>query len=795
MDLLRAAIKAMYYDFPIESVFGMVVGVDSIGDFPKHLNNYSRDEAPGFSPREVETSNGRILNELKNRNYKKENDLQPFVGLPLYFSEKVLTTDGAGRPLVVFKNLLKWREVVKYIGEDLFTTSYLAQMDETERTDFCWPNVISHDKENINQLLDAGLSDIHSHFGGSIDSFQFNWICLMNDVGKLYDKFNSLKHSYTRPLVYDKEYSFANLSSWCRVAAAIRVCLYNVLIEDENFKKEAVKSSLRALTERGSMALTQLSVSIDALRSVAKRTCDGILVDYALTEGLVTKDNETSPYCVYAGERQIEYAFFRKYLHEPSKLNGALVESFYLYEIIKTHVRREFICANEYIGLDNYIGYSAIVQLFTKSINKVSNVSAIQTSIRQGKNDYIESRITSGTLGLATGDYWKGIYSRKPFLMEDEMRKRLTFVIQLTKGGYDKDTEHREGRYHWKRSEVREQYNTVLRFLESKQSAYEIPGLDVGGMELYYRPEVFAHTLRAAKKENFCITYHVGEEFYDLADGLRAIWEIIQYIKPCSVDRLGHCLALGVPVATYYERKHLTASMSKQMLLDNVVWLCCFANGQGIKIKATLRKWLLELAEDLYRQIGYDNYVGALNMDVYYASMFLRSDETFAKDAVDVWSETAVLKSEEAMMAWNNPKAVKLCDLYNNSLKLIEAGEVSVEQKFSDDYVSFMVKVQKGMIDWVSQAGICIEGCPSSNLQIAQLGRYDCHPAIEYCLNPHKKKKMNFAICTDDKGTFSTSLVNEFSLLALAATKKYGWKKSIETEFAALIEQGNNHRF
>lgn len=785
----------MYYDYPIENIYGMVVGTDSIGDFPKYLNILTRDGAPTFSARVIENSNEKILNDLKARNYRKDNDFLPFVGLPLYFAEKVLTRNEDGWPCVDFDHLLKWHEVVKYTGEDLFTTAFLAQTDEGERVDFCWSNVIAHNNGEVNELLDAGLSDIHSHFGGSIDSFQFNWICLMNDVGKLYDKFTQLKHTFSRPVVYGEEYLFADLSDWCRVAAAIRVCLYNVLIEGEKFKKELVKVSLKELRRRGSMALTQLAMKIDVLRAVAKRTCDGITVDYALTEDLVTPAFETSPYCVYAGERQIEYAFYRKFLHAQEDLNPAMVELFYLYELIKSNLRREFVCANQYVGLDNYIGYSAITLLFTGRINKVCNASAIQTSIRQEKDDYIESRITSSTMNLATGEYWKALYSRKPFMMKDELRKRLTFVIQLSKSGYDEKTEHREGRYRWKRSEVREQYNSVLRFLDSKQSAYDILGVDVGGMELFYRPEVFAHTLRAAKKTHFCITYHVGEEFYDLADGLRAIWEIIQYTKSSPVDRLGHCLSLGLPVEAYYMRKHNATSMSKQTLLDNVVWLCCFANEQGIKIKASLRRWLLQLAEDLYKQIGYGKYVGTLNMDDYYASMLLRSDETFTDGAMDVWSVTAALDSKEAKWARTKPTVVKLCDIYNNSLNLIAAGEEPITIYFPIDYAPFVAKVQKGMIDWVNQTGICIEGCPSSNLQIAQLGRYDCHPAVEYCLNPNKYKKLNFAICTDDKGTFSTTLVNEFSLLALSATKKYGWNKSIKKDFTALIEQGHKHRF
>ena len=124
-------------------------------------------------------------------------------------------------------------------------------------------------------------------------------------------------------------------------------------------------------------------------------------------------------------------------------------------------------------------------------------------------------------------------------------------------------------------------------------------------------------------------------------------------------------------------------------------------------------------------------------------------------------------------------------------------------RRFDEDYVKLVTKIQKAMIRMVNSTGVCIESCPSSNLQIGKLERYDNHPSVSYYLNREgwwllpffRKPKMNFAICTDDKGTFSTSLANEFSLLALAATKKRGWKKGIKKQFEQLVLQGYKYRF
>lgn len=805
MDLLRAAVKAIYNDNPIENAYGMIVGSDSKRGFLEFFNTMVGNYVEGFSPRAIDAYKTSLVSDLKGQGFRKENDIQLFAGLPVFFAAKMLTTDEAGYPRVRFQNLLRWRDVVKYTGEDLFTTSYLALTDRKARNDFFWAKVIAHDNGRVNQALDGGLSDIHSHFGGAIDSFEFNWISLMNDVGELYDKFKSMSMRYSLNTVtaFNKEYSFKNLANWCRVAAAIRLCLYKVLMKGQTYGKEPLLADLQTIeADSGSEELTRLKKAIDNQRAEAKKTCDGVILDYAIDEGLITERYALSPYCIYAGERQLEYAFYRAYLRAQSPLKGFWVELFYLYELIKTHVRREFVCANEKSGLDNYIGFSARAALFTENIQRVCNLSAMQTSIRQGKDDYIESRVTSNALGLTTGEYWKGLYSSQPFADKEEMRQRLTFVVQLTKGGLAK-AEHKEGRYGKKRKQIHSEYNKVACFRAAKQSGYDILGLDVGGMELFYRPEVFAHMLRAGKEQDFFVTYHVGEEFYDLVDGIRAVWEILQFTQSHPIDRLGHCLALGIHADTHYAAKHYTLSLPKQVLLDNVVWLCCFAEEQGIRMKPSLHGWLVGLADELYTQLGYGRYAGALRMGDYYDSMLLRSDEGHADNGLDTWSLTAVLDTEAANRARANGQAARLHMAYRLDPDIIEAGEAAVLQPFDKDFAALVTKVQDKMIALVNKTGICIEGCPSSNLQICHLERYDRHPAIKYCLKQvapafwpfQKKTKMNFAICTDDKGTFATSLPNEFSLLALAATKQGGWNRKVERSFAALIEQGKKYRF
>lgn len=783
----------MYYDYPIENAYGMIVGKDSSGNFLDFFNRLACIEDDGFSTREMTA----YKDYLKEQLGPHQSPIQQFVGLPYLFAKEVLKKDKDERPCVDFDCLFKWREVVKCLGEDLFTTAFLAWKDAKARKDFFWSNVIGHNNENLNNIFDSGLSDIHAHFGGSIDSFQFTWLCLMNDIEGLKDRFEKMQYSFNNVVAFDKEYAFKDMSKWCRVAAAIRVRLYKLLIKGQTMNVDSEKKEIWEIGLcSGDDEATQLKEDIDSLRMDGMRTREGMVLDYAIDEDLIPDDFRNTPYCVYAGERQIEYSFFRGYYKkDATRLKGPWIELFYLYELIKAHVRREFVFANEMSGLEVFNGFGMRSPLFIEKIQSICNLSSVQTSIRPDKEDYIESRIAYGSWNLPKDKYWKGLFTYDKFLKEEELKKRLTLVIQLTRG-WKQGGEHRDGRHHQKRSNIHDHYNQIALYISDHLSEYDIVGIDVGGMELYYRPEVYAHVLRAGKKQNLNVTYHVGEDFYDLADGLRAIWEIVQYAGICKNDRLGHCLALGVLPREYYKRKHCTLTMPKQVMLDNIVWLCGMAQRHQILIKTGLRKRLEELANKYYADMGYSHHVAGLNMEDYFDSLYLRSDEPNEEDGLDIWSLTAELKSEQANKARANANAQKLYTAYMLNEKLINEGEKPITERFDNEYVKLMIKIQKVMIDFVNETEVCIETCPSSNLQIGKLGRYDSHPGINYYLNPKSKNKvLNFAVCTDDKGTFSTSLTNEFSLLALAATKEKGWNKSIETGFKELIAQGNKYRF
>lgn len=74
-------------------------------------------------------------------------------------------------------------------------------------------------------------------------------------------------------------------------------------------------------------------------------------------------------------------------------------------------------------------------------------------------------------------------------------------------------------------------------------------------------------------KQHHRLTYHVGEDFLDVADGLRAIDEAINFLDMDCGDRLGHALALGIDVEEWYKSKNNYILLPQQDYLDNLVWI------------------------------------------------------------------------------------------------------------------------------------------------------------------------------------------------------------------------------
>lgn len=817
MDFIRASIKALFSDYPVDSAIQIVTTNNAtlIGDFVRLVN--AREKSYGQAG--LESLRQKLCHEWLGQDCIADgtDEILYSLRLPAIYAESALDQRQLMSPVVQFKQLFRWNEIIRYVGENLMSVSMIAKKDVengVRRSNFTWSNVLPHNDGPLNAELHRGtraLCDIHSHFGGSTDVFAFSWISLMNNIRGKKDAFAWLKHPLDSPVIVTKRYNYDDLYRWCVLAAMIRWELFRYYAEGDSdtfgqeFEEEFFQISHQVpLYFRYELRNLQCMLTDAGKRS--EQTSDGRVFDYALNTvslGSATKD---SPYLILQGERFLLYQFYRDYWNKEDRIRK-ICKYVYVYELIKNQLRKELTQVNELYGLMNFQAYNRRKTLFVdKGLGFTSRKFSIQSTLEHPM-DGMEVRITPQKSGkdykrLFNMHYHEALFGKTYYMTETSLRSRLTFVVNFLKTACNENN-----RFSTLRSNLHRQAEILMEDLYKDEikngECHRIVGIDVAGGETYSRPEVFAHLYRYCRKcgmTNF--TYHVGEDFYDLTDGLRSIDEAVKLLQIGERNRLGHCLALGMDAQRYYQQRHRTVMMPKQTLLDNIVWLFKQAEHYRLGIEKTIRDELTSIMTRLYGEIG---YAYEFDLDSYYRSMQLRGDDMvkYLRQYSD-WLATALDDSAEAMEARKDGVAIMLREDYFNNKDIYRQGfKASVEFKAPYQYEKLIKKLQNKMIRWINVKGICIEANPTSNVRIGQLDGYQNHPLYRFSrVRKRPDQNVIVSVNTDDKGLFSTSMQREFSLIALALMKqkkkgRYGkWTdEEVRRYVGNLADNGQRNRF
>ena len=356
-------------------------------------------------------------------------------------------------------------------------------------------------------------------------------------------------------------------------------------------------------------------------------------------------------------------------------------------------------------------------------------------------------------------------------------------------------------------------------------------GIDASSSEIGCRSEVFGQSFRYLKNHSpkrglldidvrlprLMATYHVGEDFLDIIDGIRAIDEAVHFLNLKCGDRLGHALALGLDPEEWYQSKSNRILISKQDYLDNLSWLLGKLRKYGIKDALDVQNYILkkisQLLEEIYiknisaseykniekaaqaiyktKQINIGDKCYGISFDYndYYDACKLRGDnpelyrEGFFKRGfanMDEWEAFAVnLEYPSNYQVRYNLSVSYLYYLYHYSEDVYKAGSEIIEVKVNHHLIDVIKRVQYHMQREISDMGICIETNPSSNYMIGAFRRFDKHPIVQWYNNglTFDKSKLeecpqiSVSINTDDQGVFATYIENEYAYLALALEK------------------------
>lgn len=756
------------------------------------------------------------------------------------YTEQILRIE-AEEPVCCSRGLLDWRYISFCLGQDLLTTAHLALHDKqyfTKRTYFAWAPVIHTDDIRTRDLMRRGVSENHFHLGGSSRSFSLSWVCLMNHPEKIYSYFrqNSIQKHFSenldsRLLLSSKDYQLTwperiQYACWLRVILFRRVNGFsaNMNLIDEFLRFDTILSKTQELRE-----LVCLERFLRGEKfSQPDRTA--VCLDYAITTELLKDyDKRNNNFNrILVGERVLLYRCF--YACFSGEFNNQEQDLFYLYLLLRAQFRGELIQINHRVGFRNFADYQDrkrdfysdmpeyCMEAYRLAINGSMKDSGIRSlEARMGPEVTVRRQLhTLEEIDKAVlFAHKEKQISRKKVIKKGRKLKHF-YVLHFSKQKWRLQQRYdhlliKYPRNYNVRKKAKIQALALARALSDKQYACDrIRGIDAASFEIGCRPETFATEFRFLRefepirnkrylfesevilRPRLSATYHAGEDFLDIADGLRAIDEAILFLHLKRGDRIGHALALGVSPETHYSLKQQQILTTKQDRLDDLVWILFRTEEWGISVFAPLRLSMEREANQLFKEI-YRDFLHE-NPDVslldYYECWKLRGnhpdlyrclndkesriplagylslDDQYKMHKENKWVEKNRFKNTD-----------ELLQCYHFGQKERERGMEATSIAVTLPYIALMRELQDYMQHVLVEKGISVECNPSSNVLIGTFGSYEKHPIFrlnQFGLdsNISNQNQLSVSINTDDQSIFDTSLENEYALLACSLMKQ-----------------------
>lgn len=732
----------------------------------------------------------------------------------LYFASKTLIVKD-GDPVCRYRSLLRWHGLTVQLGEDLFTTSFLASHDLRngyQRKYFDWDAYLGHDCKEINSLFKKPMAELHMHLKGSSYNVDISWGCLMSNVMSMRKKFKKVaskrKDTEWDPDLYEK----------VRKAAIIRYYLAGVVGCHNNPITKAEMSDFIDGKKPGQK--TDKAPTFDSCVKYCHQRAEEKMSRYDEVKDMVLDYIPVKLYhkfpvsaLVMATERNLMYECFRK-IYSNDYSDTDFPSLFYAYLAYKDHFRHLVLQLNTRVGFANFSYYEELKSEFIlKEYYPLLYKAAIEGFVGYKKNRYIEARIVPKDKTEEIEKSLKDIYDS----LRDENKNKCSIIFHFIKRRDESYNNNKPIRHNELRKEIQEKAFAIYKFRlenENRDSLVgRVVGIDAANSEIYARPEIFAQAFRFLRghevfsteynrPNDLNITYHVGEDFLDVADGLRAVEESMIFLGLRNGDRLGHALVLGTDVRKYYARRYNAICASKQVLLDNFAWLhhkCIRLKGSA-SLLGFLETMFHKYFRDLYDEKFWEKSTRISRMfsepevdweqlddvETYYLSWLLRGNSpTFGKDFDSYNEKPAGIEKQWIDAGLNHHVGVELASRNSNARQLYDMHH---SQKFSDrsksvdtltipadyreDFYELLEMIQEQILCKIERKHIAIECNPSSNYKIGEMDRYDQHPILRFFNygidTPYKPHNIAVSINTDDQGVFSTSLEREYSLMALA---------------------------
>jgi len=375
-----------------------------------------------------------------------------------------------------------------------------------------------------------------------------------------------------------------------------------------------------------------------------------------------------------------------------------------------------------------------------------------------------------------------------------------------------------------KRERIEHQTNILLETLvkinelslvsEVDSFKHRILGIDTANYELENRPTLYSLYFRkirqlAENSESLYATYHVGEEFSTLSNGIRAVDEVLTFCDYRSNDRLGHALALGINVADYYETKRKKVMCSIGDYLDDLVWMYSVLIEDN-QYKEDSNLLFLKKEYTKYNHLLFDQS-NLVSFADYFNFYFLRGDcpdahieyneQMSYKKVCRQFEYKLNYKNQWHESAFMNDKARNLFLNYSFSEAFRNKFDQSIGMVVTPVFIHCLENVQQIIKRKVLKMRVFIESNPTSNKKISYVDQYIKLPSLnlnrKHIEDNNETRVFNLPISinTDDSSIFQTNLVNEYSLIASALIREGYNEESVYDYIESLAVASNIHSF
>ncbi len=866
LDQLENILKVLFCYFPVQKV--LIQCNDKIGITEEEYVQFAyvhtgmHDET-AFSKEDFNSQCHYYMQELvkeyKKRGFKEysSDKLNPIECL-FYYVERMLKID-ENEVVCRYERLMNWQRLTLDVNSDALVAAYLAMHKvpaEITEVDLSWKLVLGHDNHQLKRILNRGLAENHFHLYGSAPVFHLSWLSLMNSlIGSKeivslskYDRNQmnaKLKHDNTLPEI--------PLRIQHLLAVCIRLILFMFL--NPEFSKQVIplpESNGSEVSENewlsfldGIVAklisvvqsaiysndieiyeLEEQRANLQTIIDLFRDWYDFALPDYALLGSPGAYDEYNG---IFQGERWLLYKCFTYIRY--NRFSIEYTNLFYAYLLLKENFRHELIKFDDRVGFSHFQDFERRkFDLLDGSIFKGSIGAAARAATRE---NLLQENMLSLEVRVTPVDTAEGnldlIRNLDRIIGKQKDHYFYTFhFLKRRDDWHSSDPDAFYCRHYNLRRKLQRQTSAIEKLRERYPNrAARVLGIDAASQEIGCRPEVFAiyfrylhsviHTIEDElgnrRLPQLRKTYHVGEDFLDVVDGLRAIDEAVRFLGMESGDRIGHALALGVDVKEWYTIKNNLITLPQQDYLDNIAWLYHMILKYEISGTEALQEYLKREFSIVFNSIYSNNmstpYVKEIlnkfqdddriacsdrshalrqldfNIFHYYSAWKLRSDDptlyelgyyqglTLDTEYDKCRVNTRITRNYEVRYI---PEVFLINYFYHYSKEVRIEGEKTIQKEVADVYVDGVTHVQRALQGEIGRRGLAIETNPTSNLRIGTIRKYSQHPILNFYNRDlevddvllEQNPQLLVSINTDDKGIFSTSLENEYAVMACA---------------------------